>query len=206
MRHKRLNACITRHPLLEKCANEIGHAYEIIRNTFAEGGRLLICGNGGSAADADHISGELLKGFDSDRQLNPQWQEKLGKELASNLQTGLPVIPLTGFNAFNSAFANDCDGKYNFAQLTFSLGQSGDTLLAISTSGNSENILHAARTAKSMDMSVVGLTGESGGQLLALTETCICAPAKIVWEIQELHLPIYHALCLMLEDYFFEEA
>ena len=201
MRHKRLNACITRHPLLEKCANEIGHAYEIIRNTFAEGGRLLICGNGGSAADADHISGELLKGFDSDRQLNPQWQEKLGKELASNLQTGLPVIPLTGFNAFNSAFLTTTTANITLPANIFA--QSGDTLLAISTSGNSENILHAARTAKSMDMSVIGQPVSQAVNSLHLRRrmrTC-----QIVWEIQE---PSAHISCALPNagGLFFEEA
>ena len=205
MRHKRLQACIARHPALETCADDIGLAYESIRTTFAQGGKLLAGGNGGSAADADHIAGELLKGFDSTRPLNPEWHEKLGPELAGNLQTGLPVIPLAGFNALNTAFANDCDGTFTFAQLTFALGQAGDTLLVISTSGNSANVLHAARTARAMDMSVIGLTGQSGGQLQELTDTCIRVPADIVWEVQELHLPVYHALCLMLAEYFFEE-
>jgi D-sedoheptulose 7-phosphate isomerase len=206
MRHKRLQACIDRHPALEACAQDISRAFELLCATFEEGGKLLICGNGGSAADADHIAGELLKGFDSARPLNPDWKGKLGDELGSCLQTGLPVIPLTGFNALNTAFANDCNGEYTFAQLTFALGQTGDALLAISTSGDSSNVLHAARTARAMDMPVIGLTGESGGQLLELTDACIRVPASIVWEVQELHLPTYHALCLMLEDHFFREA
>ena len=206
MRHKRLQACIENHPALETCAEDIELAGELLQQTFEEGGKLLLCGNGGSAADSDHIAGELLKGFDSRRPLTPEWREKLGDSLADNLQTGLPVIPLTGFNALSTAYANDCDGQYTFAQLAFALGQSGDALMGISTSGNSANVLHALETARAMEMSTIGLTGESGGQLAGLVDCCIRVPSSVVWEIQELHLPVYHTLCLMLEDHFFSEA
>jgi D-sedoheptulose 7-phosphate isomerase len=206
MRHKRLQACIEKHPALETCATDIELAGELLKQTFEEGGKLLLCGNGGSAADSDHIAGELLKGFDSKRHLAPEWREKLGDSLADNLQTGLPVIPLTGFNALSTAYANDCDGQYTFAQLAFALGQSGDALMGISTSGNSANVLHALKTARAMEMSTIGLTGESGGQLAGLADCCIRVPSSVVWEIQELHLPVYHTLCLMLEDHFFSEA
>jgi D-sedoheptulose 7-phosphate isomerase len=206
MRHKRLQACIEKHPALETCATDIELAGELLKQTFEEGGKLLLCGNGGSAADSDHIAGELLKGFDSKRHLATEWREKLGDSLADNLQTGLPVIPLTGFNALSTAYANDCDGQYTFAQLAFALGQSGDALMGISTSGNSANVLHALKTARAMEMSTIGLTGESGGQLTGLVDCCIRVPSSVVWEIQELHLPVYHTLCLMLEDHFFSEA
>ena len=205
MRHKRLRACIENHPRLEHCAEDIEGTFDLLRQCFEQGGKLLLCGNGGSAADSDHIAGELLKGFGSNRPLSTEWREKLGDSLADNLQAGLPVIPLTGFNALSTAYANDCDGDYTFAQLTFALGQTGDVMLGISTSGNSANILHAAQTARAMEMTAIGLTGKSGGKLAGLVDCCIRVPASVVWEVQELHLPVYHALSLMLEDHFFGE-
>ena len=174
-----------------------------MRIAFEGGGKLLICGNGGSAADSDHIAGELLKGFDSKRPLGAEWQAKLGAELAGNLQGAFPVIPLTGLSAISTAYANDCNADYIFAQLVFGLGQKGDVLLCISTSGNSKNVLHAAAVARAKGIRVVGLTGESGGNLVADADVCVRVPANIVWEIQEYHLPVYHTLCLMLEDHFF---
>ena len=200
----RLEDCIKRYPTLEMCRESVFRAFEIISNSFQSGGKLLICGNGGSAADSDHMAGELLKGFDSKRPLSAEWREKLGEELAKNLQGALPVIPLTGFSAISTAYLNDCDGDYTFAQLAFALGNSGDVLLCISTSGNSRNVIHAAKVAKAKGMQIIGLTGESGGQLKNCVDVNIQVPAKIVWEVQELHLPVYHTLCLMLEDALFE--
>jgi D-sedoheptulose 7-phosphate isomerase len=202
----RLEDCLRRHPALENCAYSIKNVFEEFRLSFESGGKLLICGNGGSAADSDHLAAELLKGFDSRRTLDETWQEKLGVDLAKNLQGALPVIPLTGFSALTTAYANDCDGNYTFAQLVFALGQKEDVLLCISTSGNSKNVLLAAEVAKAKGMRVVGLTGESGGELLMNADVCICVPSKVVWEIQEMHLPVYHTICLMLEDAFFGKS
>ena len=199
----RLEDCLQRHPVLENCAYSIKNVFEELRKSFEADGKLLICGNGGSAADSDHLAAELLKGFDSRRTLEDLWKEKLGEDLAQNLQGALPVIPLTGFSALSTAYSNDCNGDFTFAQLVFALGREEDVLLCISTSGNSKNVLHAAEVAKAKGMRVVGLTGESGGKLLRKVDVCICVPSQVVWEVQEMHLPIYHTLCLMLEDAFF---
>jgi len=199
----RLEDCLRRHPALENCAYSIKNVFEELRQSFEAGGKLLICGNGGSAADSDHMAAELLKGFDSKRPLDGPWQKKLGEELSQNLQGALPVIPLTGFSALTTAYSNDCDGDYTFAQLVFALGQKPDVLLCISTSGNSKNVLHAAKVAKAKGMRVVALTGETGGELLGKVDLCICVPSQVVWEVQEMHLPVYHTLCLMLEDALF---
>lgn len=194
---------LKRYPQLKVCKQDIEKAYNLLRATFNRGGKLLLCGNGGSAADADHISGELLKGFGHKRPLSQKWREKLGEELADNLQGALPAIPLPIFSALGSAYANDCNPEYVFAQLVWGLGTTSDVLLAISTSGNSKNVLRAVEVAKAKGIRTLALTGESGGKLRDLVDVCICAPETEVYKIQELHLPIYHALCFMLEDTFF---
>lgn len=201
--YARLDECIARYPQLKVCREEIAKAFDHLVDMYSKGNKLLICGNGGSAADADHISGELLKGFGHPRALAKEWTERLGEDLARNLQGALPTIPLTVFNALGTAYNNDCDGKYTFAQLTWGLGVSGDVLLAISTSGNSENVLLAVKVAKAKGILSIGLTGKTGGKLKDLVDICICAPATEVFKIQELHLPIYHSLCFMLEEKFF---
>lgn len=200
----RLNNCLERYPKLVFCASDIEATFLKIRQSYAEGGQMLLCGNGGSAADADHISGELLKGFGHPRPIRGEWREKLGSELANNLQGSLPAIPLTVFPALKTAYANDCNADYTFAQLTWGLGRPGDMLFGISTSGNSRNVLLAMEVAKAKGLGTIGLTGESGGKLKSVVDTCICVPETEVYKIQELHLPIYHTLCLMLEDAFFE--
>lgn len=199
----RLDECIARYPQLKVCREDIASAFKHLVDIYANGNKLLICGNGGSAADADHISGELLKGFGHPRPLAKEWVERLGEPLAKNLQGALPTIPLTIFNALGTAYNNDCDAKYTFAQLTWGLGKSGDALLAISTSGNSENVLLAIDVAKAKGILTIGLTGKTGGKLKDRVDICICAPATEVFKIQELHLPIYHTLCFMLEERFF---
>ncbi len=165
-----------------------------------------MCGNGGSAADCEHWSGEMLKGFEGDRPVDQGTRDILGDDLADRLQGSLPVIPLTGFVSLSSAYANDCHSAYIFAQLTLGLGRAGDVLVAISTSGNSENILYAARTARAMGLKIIGLTGESGGRLKEYCDICICVPADRTYQVQELHLPVYHTLSLMLENEFFSES
>lgn len=205
-RYARLDECIARYPQLKVCKEEIADSFKHLADMYSKGHKLLICGNGGSAADADHISGELLKGFGHPRTLQEEWAERLGEDLAMNLQGALPTIPLTVFNALGTAYNNDCNAKYTFAQLTWGLGVAGDTLLAISTSGNSDNVLLAVKVAKAKGMLTIGLTGKTGGKLKELVDICICAPATEVFKIQELHLPIYHTLCFMLEDKFFPKA
>lgn len=198
-----LNELIERYPALSVCRNSIQGTFQKLETVFAQGGKLLIAGNGGSAADCDHISGELLKGFGHARPLSPEWEDKLGPNLASNLQGSLPVIPLPQLSGLSTAYANDCNGDYTFAQLTFGLGQPQDALLCISTSGNSKNVCHAAEVARAKGLTTLGLTGATGGKLKDLVDTCICAPETEVYKIQEYHLPIYHTLCFMIEEAFF---
>jgi len=202
--NQKLADCINRYPVLMNCAEAIQMAYERIREVYQDHGKLLICGNGGSAADADHISGELLKSFSIQRPIDDSWRERLGDDLADNLQGALPAIPLPVFSSLMTAFANDCDPLYVFAQLTWGLGRPGDPLLCISTSGNSKNVIKAAQVAQAKGLHCIGLTGASGGKLKELTDICICVPETEVFKIQELHLPIYHTLCMMLEDTFFK--
>ena len=201
--HPRLQDLLQRYPVLSACTDDIEHAINQLINTFKNQYKVLICGNGGSASDADHIAGELMKGFFNKRPLDSHWAQLLGPDISSKLQHGLPVIPLPNLIGINTAYANDCDPAYIFAQTTFALGQAGDVLLCLSTSGNSKNILLAAQVARAKQMPVIALTGHSGGQLKALSDICICAPAERVDHIQELHLPIYHTLCLGVEDSLF---
>ena len=200
----RLQDYFNKYPSLSICKDSINTAFKSIVNSFSEGSKLLLCGNGGSASDADHISGELLKGFEKKRPLQPQWLSKLGVKLVNELQGGLPAIPLANFTSLITAFCNDCNPEYVYAQLVWSLGCKKDILFCISTSGNSSNILHAATVARAKGLYTIGLTGRSGGKLSKLTNVSIKVPAEITREIQEYHLPIYHILCLMIEDYFFK--
>jgi D-sedoheptulose 7-phosphate isomerase len=199
MTHQRLQELMGRYPALEGCKGEIWEVYERLAECFRGGGKLLICGNGGSAADADHMSTELLKGFCSKRPLSEKWRELLGEDIASNLQNGFPAIPLANFTALMTAFANDCNPDYVFAQLTWAIGKPGDVLFCISTSGNAKNVCLAAKVARAKCLSVIGLSGITGGNLKDLTDVCICVPESETYKVQELHLPIYHTLCLMLE-------
>jgi len=199
----RLELLIKRYPPLAGCAGDIAASYAILERVFRSGGKLLLCGNGGSAADSDHIAGELLKGFGHKRTLPPGDVAKLGDEMASNLQGALPAIPLPQLTALVTAFSNDCDADYVYAQLAWGLGRAGDALLAITTSGNSPNILHAADAAKARGLKIIGLTGETGGKLLAKCDVCLRVPERETFKVQEFHLPVYHCLCLMLEDTFF---
>lgn len=168
--------------------------------------KMLICGNGGSAADSEHIAGELLKSFTLKREVPCELREKLiseyGKEgefISSNIQSGVKAIPLTSFCAYNTAFLNDCSDKLLFAQLVNALGIKGDILLSISTSGNSANVLYASKLAKVLGMKVIALTGDSGGKLKEVADVLLNVPSNIVYRIQEYHLPIYHLICLCVE-------
>ena len=205
-----LDLLIMRYPHLECCKGNIIIAFEFIRDCYKIGGKLLVCGNGGSAADAEHIVGELMKGFKKARHLASIEVEKLveidslmGRTLADNLQGALPAIALDGHPALTTAYMNDCEPIICFAQQVYGYGCKNDVLFAISTSGNSRNVLYAVVAAKAKGMVVIGLTGENDSKLSAMSDVCIRVPSTETYQIQELHLPIYHCLCLMLEDYFF---
>jgi len=200
MQNSRINELFERYPQLEVCRNAIGDAFVFLCKAFARKGKLLIAGNGGSASDADHIAGELLKAFKGQKKLSGT---ALPEDLAVHLQHALPVIPLPDLSGILTAYSNDCEPDWAFAQLVWGLGQVGDCFLALSTSGNSKNILNAAKVAQAKGMYVIGLTGKSGGMLKSLCDCCICVPEEETFKIQELHLPIYHNLCLRLEEHFF---
>lgn len=210
MEHTILNDLVSRFPQLAVCKEDVAKAFAILSGSYQNHGKLLVCGNGGSAADAGHIVGELMKGFKSPRHLDVASQSKLknvdkglGDLLAKNLQGALPAIALDGHPALSTAYMNDCNPLMCFAQQVNGYGCEGDVLLGISTSGNSQNILYAAVTAKAKGMKVIGLTGAKGSKLSDMADVCICVPETETYKIQELHLPVYHCLCLMLEEEFF---
>ena len=200
-----LTDLLTRRPELNPCQDEINKIFLAICHSLRKGGKLLLCGNGGSAADAEHWAGELLKGFVKKRSLTQREKVVLPESLRDKLQGALPAIPLTGFPSFSTAFANDVDPHLTFAQLVWGLGKPGDVLIGISTSGNALNVCAAMEVAKAKEVVRIGLTGQGGGNLLALTDHCLRVPAIETYHIQELHLPIYHCLSLMLEDEFFHK-
>lgn len=198
-----------RQPELSCCIEPMERAAELIASSFEHGGKLFICGNGGSAADAQHIAGELCKGFLSRRPLSKRVRAMLHEasplldhELTAKLQWGLPAIPLTGSDSLFTAFANDVDAGLVYAQQILALGAGGDVLLAISTSGNSRNVVAAAALAHGMGIGVVALTGLGGGKLGTIADVTICVPAIETFRVQEYHLPVYHALCAALEAHF----
>jgi len=200
---------LRRYPQLAACEADITLAYELIRSTYLSGKKVLLCGNGGSASDALHIVGELMKGFvkprkvGTDRLQSPKLDAETSHYLASNLQGGLPAIALMGEDALFTAYLNDVAPDMVFAQQVWGYGEEGDLLIGITTSGNSGNVIRAAQTALAKNMKVVGLTGAGGGKLKELADACICVPETETFKVQELHLPVYHALCLMIEECFF---
>ncbi len=208
MRH--IDLLVERYPSLESAKNDIVAAYLLLEESYENGGKLLVAGNGGSAADAEHIVGELMKGFKMPRKPEADFAEKLvaenqelGSVLAENLQGALPAIALDGHPALSTAYMNDCEPLLCFAQQVNGYGKAGDVFLGISTSGNSKNVLYAATTAHAKGMKVIGLTGAKDSKLKDMSDVCVKAPQTETYMIQELHLPIYHCLCLMLEDKFF---
>ncbi len=202
---------IKRYPELAICKDSILEAYNVLKECFKSGHKLLICGNGGSCSDSEHIVGELMKEKKKRRHLSNEACEKLiqvdpirGKELAESLQWGFPCIALDSHPGLNSAFTNDVNngGLLTYAQQLNVLGNEGDVLLGISTSGNSKNVMYASVVAKAKGIKIIGLTGEKGGELSNIADVCIKAPSSETFMIQEYHLPIYHCLCLMLEERF----
>ena len=209
---KQLETLISRYPVLAPMRGELVRAYGILKDCYDRGGTLLIAGNGGSCADAQHIVGELMKGFCKRRPLPQELQEALvaedaqkGAMLAEKLQGALPAIALTDHQALNTAFANDVDPELCLAQQVCGYGRPGDVFLGISTSGNAGNVMYAALAARAKGMKVIGLTGKDGGRLAKASDCALIVPSHETYMIQELHLPIYHALCLMLEDTYFEK-
>jgi D-sedoheptulose 7-phosphate isomerase len=205
-----LQQLIQRYPQLETVKSEINAAFNIISESFKSGGKLLIAGNGGSAADAEHITGELMKNFVKKRKLPESFiseikkiDSEIAQYLVSHLQQGLPAIALSSHVSLNTACINDIDGNITFAQQVYGYGKESDVLLGISTSGNSKNILYAAAAAKAKNLKVIALTGESGGKIKTFANVSICVPETETWKVQELHLPVYHCICLMLEEHFF---
>ena len=205
-----LNELLRRYPVLEICKGDIETAKDALIECYKNDGKVMICGNGGSCADSDHIVGELRKGFLKQRPLSEEQKTEMKNntslvddELLSKLQGGLPAIALPSFTALNSAFCNDVDSELIYAQSLMGLARKNDVLIAISTSGNSKNVFGAVKVAKALGIKVIGLTGNTGGKLKEFSDISICAPEAETFKIQELHLPIYHYLCAAVEDYFF---
>lgn len=205
-----VDVLIERYPVLEECKQSIIDAYQVMEECYEHDGKLLIAGNGGSAADSEHIAGELMKRFETPRPVPEEFAKKLkeidpvrGEELSRNLERGLMAIPLVAHEAMTTAYINDVDGLGVFAQQLYGFGRPGDVFLGISTSGNSKNVMSATVVAHALNMKVVGLTGQNGGELAKVADVAVRVPQTRTYMIQELHLPVYHCWCLMLEDHFF---
>ena len=205
-----LSQLMERYPALYVCRQQIMDAYYLMEECFEHDGKLLIAGNGGSAADAEHIAGELMKRFQKPRPVTQEFAKKLieidperGQDLARNLERSLMAIPLVAHEALTTAYINDVDGIGVFAQQLFGFGRRRDVFLGISTSGNSRNIMSATVVARALGIKVIGLTGAKGGELAHVADVCVKAPSEETYIIQEFHLPIYHCWCRMLEDRFF---
>ncbi len=201
---------IQRYPSLESVKADISAAFDIIADSYSKGGKLLIAGNGGSASDAEHIAGELMKTFSKKRNLPDSFIsdiKKVDPEIADYLiprmQPGLPTIALSGHASLNTACINDIDGNITFAQQVYGYGKETDVLLAISTSGNSRNVLYASAVAKAKKLKIIALSGGTGGALKKVADVSIIVPETETYKVQELHLPVYHCLCQMLENHFF---
>ena len=204
-----LNDLIRRYPVLEPIKEDIQKAYEILAATYEKGGKVMVCGNGGSASDAEHIVGELMKEFRRKRPVPAAFAERLREidedptDLIEGLQGALPAISLNSQTALMTAFGNDADPALLFAQQVLGYGREGDTLIALSTSGNSANVQKAARAARGLGVKVVLISGAGGGRIAPLSDAAICLPETETYKIQEFHLPVYHALALLIEEHFF---
>lgn len=208
--NRHIDTLIQRIPRLLGCRQDINDAYVLLKKAYSNNRKLLVCGNGGSASDSEHIVGELMKEFRLKRKVYVNQAEamkaidpEMGQILAENLQGALPAICLTGHSALTTAFMNDANADLIFAQQVNGYGKPNDVFLGISTSGNSKNVVYAAITAKSKGLSVIGLTGAHDSKLSSIADVCIKVPETETYKIQELHVPVYHCLCLMLEEYFF---
>lgn len=207
---KHIDLLMKRYPVLEACKEEIIGGYELMEECYKNGGKLLIAGNGGSAADSEHIAGELMKRFKIPRSIPEDLKKKLieidsvrGENLSKNLERPLMAIPLVAHEALTTAYINDVDGLGVFAQQLYGFGRAGDVFLGITTAGNSQNVMSATVVARALGIKVLGLTGENGGELSQVANVCVKVPETETYMVQELHLPVYHCWCLMLEDKFF---
>lgn len=202
-----VNLMVEHHPALEVCRKDVDAAVRAVLDMHKNGGKLLLCGNGGSAADCEHIAGELLKGFlllrTPEGDLLDRLSDTLGEADAKKLQRGVSAVPLPSLAGVGSAFCNDVDPALVYAQLVLTLGRPEDVLLCISTSGNSKNVVAAAKAAKALGIRTVALTGGTGGRLRDLCDLVICVPETETYRIQEYHLPVYHALCAQVEEVLF---
>ena len=204
---KYVSELVERYAALSPIKADIEAAVEKIIESYKNGGKVLLCGNGGSASDSDHVAGELLKGFLSKRVPVGEELSRLENQLSEDaikLQRGIPAIPLPQLSGVLSAFANDVDPSLVYAQLVYALGKKGDVLVAFSTSGNSANVVKAAKCARALGIFVISMTGKSGGKLLECSDICLRAPEAETFKIQEYHLPIYHAICAEVEYELFE--
>lgn len=209
---KHIKILLQRYSELTVCKMDIAQAYEILRDSFYRKGKLLVCGNGGSCADSEHIVGELMKSFCKKRKIPKEIADNIkeinseeGEDISELLECGLPAIALSTHSALNTAFSNDKNADLIYAQQVMGYGNQEDVFLGISTSGNSKNVLYAMQVAKAKGLKTLALTGKDGGKLAKLADVAIIVPSSETYKIQELHLPIYHTLCLMLEDTFFPE-
>ena len=200
-----------RYETLVTAKESIENAKNAIIKSFEAGGKLLLCGNGGSSADCDHIVGELMKGFLSKRSLTDAQKRSMiknagyiDKKWLDQLQCGLPAVSLTAQSALNTAFCNDVNPELVYAQQLMGLGKKEDVVFCISTSGNSKNVCAAATVGKALGITVIGLTGNGGGKLKEIADICICVPETETYKVQELHLPVYHYLCAETEKHFFD--
>lgn len=207
---KHIDLLIERYPVLADIRESLVNAYLLMEQSYINGGKLLIAGNGGSASDSEHIAGELMKSFKLERRISDDLKEKLiaidsvrGEHLAKKLQQPLLAIPLVAHEALSTAYINDVDGYGVFAQQMLAFGKPGDVFIAISTSGNSKNVMNATVVARALGVKIIGLTGENGGELAEVADVTVKAPSSETYMVQELHLPIYHCWCLMLEEKFF---
>lgn len=207
---RQFDILLERYPALEECKDSIMNAYLMLEECYENSHKVLIAGNGGSAADSNHIVGELMKSFCKKRKIEQDVydkilkDEKYGKELADSLQGALPTISLNNHESLNTAFLNDVNPCATFSQQVIGYGVKNDVFLGISTSGNSKNVVMAAITAKAKGLKVISLTGQKESDLSRLSDVTIRVPETETYKIQEYHLPVYHALCLMLEEKFFE--
>jgi D-sedoheptulose 7-phosphate isomerase len=209
-KEKLLDQLCERFPQFKEIKDSIGEAATIIIKCFSDGGKLLICGNGGSSSDADHLAGELMKSFESPRYLDVSLKKRLieisgsrGKFLAEKLEHGLPAISLSVHTALTTAIANDQDPNLVFAQQVIGYGMEKDVLVALSTSGNSNNVIDACITARALNLNIIGITGKTGGKMKQYCDVTVNVPEKRTAYVQELHLPILHTLCNIVENHFY---
>lgn len=203
---------VAKYPELSVCVQPILDAFNLLKEAYRNEGMVLLCGNGGSASDCEHIVGELMKGFKLKRPVDDSFKQQLQRSfpndfeyISSHLQGALPAISLVSQSSLTSAFANDVAADMIFAQQVFGYGKRGDVLIGLSTSGNSVNVIHALKVAKTLGLKTIGLTGENGGEMKEICDVTICVPFEETLDIQERHLPIYHTLCIMLEEEFFTQ-